>query len=112
MGRWLRTGTFVDLVGSFSPSKREADDEAIRRARVFVDTFDGALAEAGDLLDPLARGIIARDHVKGELVDLICGRVAGRVGDQDITLFKSVGTALEDLAATTLIVKSFQDAEL
>jgi ornithine cyclodeaminase len=103
-GQWLAPGAFVDLVGSFSPSRREADDEVVRRARLFVDTFEGALAEAGDLLDPLARGVIARERIEGELADLVRGRVAGRRTREEITLFKSVGTALEDLAAARLIL--------
>lgn len=103
-GRWLRTGTFVDLVGSFSPSTREADDDVVRRARIFVDTFEGALAEAGDLIDPIARGVIDRERIEGELADLVTGRIAGRRTAEEITLFKSVGTALEDLAAAQLLL--------
>lgn len=105
-GRWLRPGTFVDLVGSFSPSKREADDDVVLRSRIFVDTFEGALAEAGDLLDPMARGVIARERIEGELADLVCGRVRGRLSDEEIITFKSVGTAREDLAAARLIVET------
>ena len=103
-GRWLKTGSFVDLVGSFSPTTREADDDVVRRARIFVDTFAGALAEAGDLIDPIARGVIDRGRVEGELADLVTGRVAGRRTAEEITLFKSVGTALADLAATQLLL--------
>lgn len=103
-GRWLRPGTFVDLVGSFSPEKREADDDAVVRSRVFVDTLEGALAEAGDLLQPLARGLIGRDRIEGELADLVSGRATGRRGADEVILFKSVGTAIEDLAAAKLIV--------
>lgn len=103
-GKSLRPGTFVDLVGSFSPSRREADDEAVLRSRLFVDTMEGALSEAGDLLDPMRRGIIDRSLIEGELADLVCGRVKGRGGQQEIILFKSVGTAIEDLAAAQLIM--------
>jgi ornithine cyclodeaminase/alanine dehydrogenase-like protein (mu-crystallin family) len=103
-GAWLRPGTHLDLVGAFRRDMREADDAAILRARVFVDTFAGALAEAGDLTQPLERGVIARSHVRGELAQLLRGEVAGRGSVDDITLFKSVGTALEDLAAATLVV--------
>ena len=103
-GKWLRPGTFVDLVGSFSPTKREADDEVVRRARIFVDTFKGALVEAGDLLDPLARKVIARKNIEGELADLVSGRVTGRSSHDEVTLFKSVGTAIADFAAAQLIV--------
>jgi ornithine cyclodeaminase len=105
-GRWLRPGTFVDLVGSFSPAKREADDEVVLRSRLFVDTLEGALTEAGDLLDPLGRGLIGADRIEGELADLVSGRATGRRGADEIILFKSVGTAIEDLAAAKLIVAS------
>ena len=105
-GEWLRPGTFVDLVGSFSPTKREADDEVVRRARIFVDTFEGALSEAGDILDPLARGVIQRERIEGELEDLVCGRVAGRRQPDEIIVFKSVGTALEDLGVAKLLVSA------
>jgi ornithine cyclodeaminase len=103
-GKWLKPGAFVDLVGSFSPSKREADDDVVSRSRIFVDTFKGALTEAGDILDPLGRGVIDRQRVEGELADLVCGRVAGRKSNDEITLFKSVGTAIEDLAAAQMVV--------
>lgn len=103
-GKWLRPGAFVDLVGSFSPLKREADDEAVLLSRLFVDTFEGALAEAGDLLQPLERGVIRRERIEGELSDLVAGRVCGRQRTDEIILFKSVGTAIEDLAAAKLIV--------
>lgn len=103
-GGWLRPGTFVDLVGSFAPTTREADDDVVRQARIFVDTFEGALSEAGDLLQPLGRGVIRREHIVGELSDLVHGRVAGRTAANEITLFKSVGSAIEDLAAARMIV--------
>jgi len=105
-GRGLRAGTFVDLVGSFSASAREVDDDAIVRSRVFVDTLDGAMVEAGDLVDPIRRGVIDRQHVLGELADLIRGRIPGRSHEDDITLFKSVGTAIEDLALAKLVVET------
>jgi alanine dehydrogenase len=103
-GAWLRDGCFVDLVGSFSPSNREVDDEAIVRSRVFVDTYAGALTEAGDLLGPLSRGVIKREHILGQLTDLVSTKVAGRTSDSEITLFKSVGASVEDLALAHLIL--------
>lgn len=109
-GEWLREGVFVDLVGAFKPTMREADDAAVLRARIFVDTFTGALAEAGDILDPLRRGIIRRERIEGELADLVCGRVPGRRDEGEITLFKSVGTAIEDLAAARLLVAGAGEA--
>jgi ornithine cyclodeaminase len=98
-GDWLPGGVHVDLVGGFRPDMREADDAAIRRSRLFVDTRQGALAEAGDLVQPLQSGIIGEDDIAADLFDLTRGNRAGRRFHDQITLFKSVGTALEDLAA-------------
>jgi alanine dehydrogenase len=105
-GTWLRPGTHIDLVGSFQPTKRESDDDVVLRSRIFVDTFQGALHEGGDVVEPLSRGVITRESIEGELADLASGRVSGRVKDDEITLFKSVGTAIEDLAAARLIVEA------
>ena len=103
-GFWLTPGTHLDLVGGFKPHMREADDEAVARARIVVDTHAGAGAEAGDLVQPLQRGVITRDAVLGELAELLRGDCVGRRTPEDITLFKSVGTALEDLAAARLVL--------
>lgn len=105
LGRWLRPGTHLDLVGAFTPEMRESDDEAARRARVHVDTREGALAEAGDVLQPLESGALRRDEIVGDLFQLTRGEVPGRRAPDEITLFKSVGTALEDLAAAELAVE-------
>ena len=102
-GAWLKPGTHVDLVGGYTPQMREADDEVVRRARVFVDTRAGALVEAGDVVDPIRRGVIGEADIQGDLWDLCRGAVSGRRSASEITLFKSVGTAVEDLAAATLI---------
>jgi ornithine cyclodeaminase len=99
-GAWLRPGTHVDLVGGFTPYMREADDDAVRRSRVFVDT-PAALQEAGDVVQPIARGLLRAEDV-ADLFDLVRGARPGRQGDAEITLFKSVGAALEDLAAARL----------
>jgi ornithine cyclodeaminase len=105
-GAWLRAGTHLDLVGGFTPAMRETDDEAVRRARVWVDTLDGATREAGDIVGPLGSGALSREAIAGDLFGLCRGEAAGRSGPAEITLFKSVGTALEDLAAATLVVGS------
>lgn len=104
-GEWLRPGTHLDLIGSFAPHLRETDDEALRRATVFVDTHD-ALEESGDLLGPVQSGTFAATDVAGTLYDLTRGDHAGRRDEDEITLFKSVGTALEDLAAAALVYES------
>jgi len=104
-GAWLRPGTHLDLVGGYRPDMREADDAAIARCeRIVVDTRAGALAEAGDLVQTLARGVITPAHISGELAELLRGDCAGRTAPEQITLFKSVGTALEDLAAAQLML--------
>jgi alanine dehydrogenase len=103
-GAWIEPGTHLDLVGGFTPSMREVDDAAVARARIFVDTYVGALSEAGDLLAPLASGAITRTSVVAELAQLVRGQQRGRTSADEITLFKSVGTALEDLAAAALVV--------
>jgi alanine dehydrogenase len=102
-GQWLRPGTHVDLVGGFTPKMREADDEAVKRARIYVDTRAGALKEAGDMVVPLRRKVIAKADIRGDLFELCRGTAKGRTTDKQITLFKSVGTAIEDLAAAILV---------
>jgi alanine dehydrogenase len=99
LGAWLRDGAHVDLVGGFTPAMRETDDDAIRRARVVVDTRSGALPTAGDLTQPIAAGVITAAHVLAELGEVLRGGVAVRRDARDVTLFKSVGHALEDFAA-------------
>lgn len=101
-GAWLRPGQHVDLVGAFTPRMREADDEALLRAEIYVDTRSGALAESGELVQAIAAGVIGAADIRGELADLARGAVPARRDRGDITLFKSVGTALEDLAAAEL----------
>ncbi len=105
-GNWLQPGVHVDLVGAFRPDMRETDDATVTKARVFVDTRAGALKEGGDIVQPLAAGVIGESHVLGELAELTRGSVMGRRSANDITLFKSVGTALEDLTAAELVAES------
>ena len=101
-GTWLAPGTHLDLIGAFTPAMRETDDACFSGTRVFVDT-DEAWAKAGDLLAPIAAGVFAVADVQATLAQLCRGERAGRVGAHEITVFKSVGTALEDLAAGTLV---------
>lgn len=104
-GRWLRPGTHLNLVGAFQPQTREVDDETVKHARVVVDTYDGALAEAGDLLIPLGKGAIKREHIIADLHEIASGKKQARTRPEDITLFKSVGCALEDLVAAELVYR-------
>lgn len=104
-GEWLRPGTHLDLVGAFNLGMREADDEALRRARVFVDT-PAALSEGGDVALGLRSGAIEPDDVVADLHALCRGTARGRGGAREITLFKSVGASLEDLAAAMLVWRS------
>jgi ornithine cyclodeaminase len=101
-GEWLSPGTHVDLVGAFKLNMREADDVALQRARIFIDT-ERALSEGGEVALAIASGAIGRDHVQGTLAELIGGTVAGRGEAREITLFKSVGTSIADLAVAILV---------
>jgi ornithine cyclodeaminase len=105
-GRWLAPGTHLDLVGGFQPTMREVDDAAMARSRIIVDTHAGAGREAGELVQALQAGVITPQSVVGELAQLLRGECVGRQSPQDITLFKSVGTALEDLAAARLVLQA------
>lgn len=100
-GAWLQAGSHLDLIGSFTPAMCEADDACFRGAALYVDT-DEALAKSGDLLGPLDRGVISAASVRGTLASLSRGDTAGRGSATERTVFKSVGTALEDLAAAML----------
>lgn len=100
-GAWLRPGTHIDLIGGYLPSMREADDDAVRKADIYIDT-EAALDEAGDLIQPMASGALTPDQVRGTLAALCRGEIAGRTRPHAITLFKSVGSAIEDLAAAAL----------
>ncbi|MEI6200748.1 MAG: ornithine cyclodeaminase family protein [Enhydrobacter sp.] len=107
-GDWLHEGQHLDLVGAYTPQMRESDDKAAWRARVYVDTRAGALKEGGDIVQPIANGTIDEDDVIADLFELARGQQGGRLaGDRtSITLFKSVGAALEDLAAAELAVEA------
>lgn len=102
-GAWLKPGTHIDLAGAFKPQMRETDGEVIARARVYVDTREGAETEAGDLLQAEKEGKFRMEAIQGDLFDLCRGKTGGRRNREEITLFKSCGTALEDLAAAALV---------
>lgn len=102
-GAWLQAGQHLDLVGAFRPDMRESDDAAMRRARVFVDTRAGAGKEGGDIVQAIKSGALTPDDIAGDLVEMTRGERSGRRYYDQITLFKSVGTAIEDLAAAQLV---------
>ena len=104
-GAWLSPGSHLDLIGSFTPLMREADDACFAGASLFVDTSE-ALQKSGDLLGPMSRGVFSAQDVCGNLAELCAGAVPGRSADNQRTVFKSVGTALEDLAAAALVFEA------
>jgi len=101
-GKWLRPGTHLDLIGGFTPEMRESDDECFRNSSVFVDNEE-ALIKAGDLLAPIREGVFAAKNLQATLGGLCRGLHPGRTHPGEITVFKSVGIALEDLAAASLV---------
>ena len=103
---WVGPGTHIDLVGAFKPSMREADDALIGSASLFVDTRVGAVTEAGEIVQAIARGVIAASDICADLGELVNGVHPGRSDPKEVTVFKSVGMACEDLAAAVLILES------
>jgi len=108
-GAWLKAGQHLDLVGAFNMKMREADDAALKRSRIFIDT-EAACVEGGDVAIGLASGVIARTNVVADLASL-CRGAKGRRSDGEITLFKSVGASIEDLAAAILVWRKVGDKE-
>jgi ornithine cyclodeaminase/alanine dehydrogenase-like protein (mu-crystallin family) len=103
-GHLLRPGTHLNCIGAFRPDTREVDSVTVLRSRVVVDTYEGAFAEAGDLLIPMSEGVITRTHILADLHELLMGMKVVRRDREQITMFKSVGVALGDLAAAELVV--------
>ncbi len=106
-GEWIKSGTHLDMIGSHKPDTRETDDVAISKSSIFVDSRAGALHETGELAIPIADGIITAEDVKADIVELVKGIHPGRTSSEEITLFKSAGLAIEDLAAALLVYKSY-----
>lgn len=104
-GEWLKAGQHIDLVGSFTPYMREVDDLALQKSSIYVDTIH-AIVESGDLSIPIASGAIEKSDVKATLTDLCKMEDSPRINVDEITLFKSAGTAIEDLSAAILALKS------
>jgi ornithine cyclodeaminase/alanine dehydrogenase-like protein (mu-crystallin family) len=108
-GRWLGPGTHVNLVGAFTATTREADTEAIRRARLFVEIREFALREAGELLIPIVEGALTADHIAGEIADVVAGSIPGRTRPDEITAYKSLGNVAQDLATAAYAHEQAQE---
>jgi ornithine cyclodeaminase/alanine dehydrogenase-like protein (mu-crystallin family) len=104
-GQWVAAGAHINAVGACFAAARELDAAAVARARLYVDRRESALAEAGDFLLARQEGAVGDDHIRGELGDLVLGRVAGRESAVDVTLFESLGIAIEDLAAAHVVLR-------
>jgi len=108
-GEYLVAGQHLDMVGAYKPNMREADDEAIRRSSIFVDNYTGATKETGDIYIPLQTGVLSREEIKADLFELCQMKKRGRQSDEEITFFKSVGHALEDLAAARMAYEAVKE---
>ena len=105
-GEWLKPGVHLDLIGSHTPKTREADDEVIRRSTIYADSREGALHETGELAIPIASGLMDPKDVQADLVELCKANKLARKNDEEITLFKSAGLAIEDLAAALMVYEA------
>lgn len=104
-GAWVADGAHVNLVGAHSPTTREADTALVARARVYVDSMESTLNEGGDLLIPMREGAIGRDHIVGEIGQLVLGRIEGRRSPREVTLYNSLGVVGQDLVAAHLVYR-------
>ncbi|MCH8978212.1 MAG: ornithine cyclodeaminase family protein, partial [Armatimonadetes bacterium] len=107
-GEWISPGSHINAVGACIKTARELDSAAVARSRLFVDCRESAFNEAGDFLIPRQEGLFGDDHVRAELGEVLAGRAEGRKSDEEITLFKSLGIAVEDLAAAHYIYRKAQ----
>lgn len=108
-GEWLQNGTHINGIGSHhGPGVRELDETTVKRAKVVVDSREACLKEAGDLIDPISKGVISADYIYAELGEIVLGKKEARRSDDEITLFKSVGLALQDAATA---IKAYEMAK-
>lgn len=101
----LRAGTHINAIGAYTPEMQEVDEHTVEQACVVVDSREAVLAEAGDLIIPIEKGLIREDHIHAELGEIVNGDAPGRTSDDQITLFKSVGVAVQDAAAAGLALR-------
>jgi ornithine cyclodeaminase len=109
-GEWVAPGCHINAVGSAFPNARELDGATLRRSRLIVDRRESALSESGDVLLAIAEGAIAADHIAGELGEVLVGAVEGRADPEQVTVFKSLGLAVEDVAAARAVYEAARDA--
>ncbi len=109
-GDWFRRGTHINAIGSHAPGVRELDTSTLQRSKVICDTKTACLNEAGDLQIPIEAGEYSPDSIHGDLGDVVNGKVAGRESDEEITLFKSVGLAVQDLSCAALVYRKAREA--
>ncbi len=102
-GEWLELGTHISAIGAYTPETREIDTETVRKAKVVCDEMNACLDEAGDLIIPINEGVITKEHIYAELGEIVTGKKAGRENESEITLFKSVGLAIQDAAIAKLV---------
>ncbi|MBL4746765.1 MAG: ornithine cyclodeaminase family protein [Flavobacteriaceae bacterium] len=111
LGDFIQAGTHIDLVGAYKPTMREADNDLIKKANVYVDTFDGGMRESGDIVLPLKDHIISKTDILGDLFSLCKTDKFVRKNKREITVFKSVGHALEDLTAATYYYNKYMEQQ-
>ncbi|HSR42060.1 MAG TPA: hypothetical protein VLL48_07815, partial [Longimicrobiales bacterium] len=111
-GEAVEPGAHVNGVGSYRPTDREVDDALVSRARIVVDSMEAAMEEAGDIIGPIRRNVISRTKVHGELGEVVNGKKRGRSSDEQVTFFKSVGNAAQDLAVGRRVVERSEAGDL
>ena len=104
-GRAVSAGAHINAIGAFTPEMQEVDEETILRSRIFVDSVKACLEEAGDLIIPLNKGLIRREDIRGELGEVASGKKEGRGSPEEITYFKSVGNAVQDISVARALVR-------
>jgi ornithine cyclodeaminase len=110
-GAWIAPGAHINAVGAFTPTTRELDTEAVAKARLYIDRRESTLAEAGEFIIPQQEGVIDAGHIVGELGEVMLGKAPGRTAAEEITLFKSLGIAIEDLASAHYVLQQAQEKD-
>jgi ornithine cyclodeaminase len=111
-GEWISPGAHINAVGSSNPFARELDTDAIVKSHMFVDRRESVLKEAGDFLFPTKEGAVTEDHIRGEIGDILLGKVKGRLTDEEITLFEALGLSVEDVASAHHVYKKAVEANV